>query len=87
LDGHRFRIGRRAFDGVLDHGLPGGAEGARGEGLAVGEDGSDYRFLLQDGRSLIVIVPGVLALAVLPEKLVPESAMRAGQHSYNEVLP
>ncbi|HEY7333873.1 MAG TPA: sodium:solute symporter family protein [Bryobacteraceae bacterium] len=36
---------------------------------------------------LIVILPGVLGLAVLPEKLVPESAMQAGQHSYNEVLP
>src|SRR5215467_13262317 len=36
---------------------------------------------------LIVILPGILALAVLPEKLVPESAMQAGQHSYNEVLP
>jgi SSS family solute:Na+ symporter len=36
---------------------------------------------------LIVILPGLLALAVLPDKLVPESAMQAGQHSYNEVLP
>jgi SSS family solute:Na+ symporter len=36
---------------------------------------------------LIVILPGLLGLAVLPEKLVPESAMQAGQHSYNEVLP
>ena len=36
---------------------------------------------------LIVILPGVLALAVLPERLVPESAIQAGQHSYNEVLP
>jgi SSS family solute:Na+ symporter len=36
---------------------------------------------------LIVILPGVLGLAVLPEKLVPESALQAGQHSYNEVLP
>src|SRR5437870_8153686 len=36
---------------------------------------------------LIVILPGILALAVLPEKLVPESTMQAGQHSYNEVLP
>src|SRR5262249_44547398 len=36
---------------------------------------------------LIVILPGVLGLAVLPEKLVPESTMQAGQHSYNEVLP
>ena len=35
----------------------------------------------------IVILPGVLGLAVLPEKLVPETAMQAGQHSYNEVLP
>jgi len=35
----------------------------------------------------IVILPGLLGLAVLPEHLVPESAMRAGQHSYNEVLP
>jgi SSS family solute:Na+ symporter len=36
---------------------------------------------------LIVILPGVLGLAVLPEKLVPESTLQAGQHSYNEVLP
>ncbi len=36
---------------------------------------------------LIVILPGLLALAVLPYKLVPESAMRPGLHSYNEVLP
>lgn len=36
---------------------------------------------------LIVIVPGLLALAVLPFKLVPESAVRPGLHSYNEVLP
>ena len=36
---------------------------------------------------LIVILPGLLALAVLPYKLVPESAIRPGLHSYNEVLP
>ncbi len=36
---------------------------------------------------LIVILPGLLGLAVLPEHLVPESALQAGQHSYNEVLP
>ncbi len=36
---------------------------------------------------LIVILPGLLALAVLPFRLVPESAMQPGQHSYNEVLP
>src|SRR6266542_1731081 len=35
----------------------------------------------------IVIMPGLLALAVLPVHLVPESAVGAGEHSYNEVLP
>jgi SSS family solute:Na+ symporter len=36
----------------------------------------------------IVILPGLLALAVLPQKLIPESAVAAqGGHSYNEVLP
>jgi SSS family solute:Na+ symporter len=35
----------------------------------------------------IVILPGLLGLALLPEHLVPESGMLAGQHSYNEVLP
>jgi solute:Na+ symporter, SSS family len=36
----------------------------------------------------IVILPGLLALAVLPEKLVGESlAAVNGGHSYNEVLP
>ncbi len=37
----------------------------------------------------IVILPGLLALAVLPEKLVGESAAAAasGAHTYNEVLP
>jgi len=35
----------------------------------------------------IVILPGLLALAVLPEKLLPESGLQPGQHSYNEVLP
>jgi solute:Na+ symporter, SSS family len=37
---------------------------------------------------LIVILPGLLGLAVLPEKLVPESiAAATGAHSYNDVLP
>jgi len=37
---------------------------------------------------LIVILPGLLGLAVLPEKLVPESAAIAtGAHTYNDVLP
>ncbi len=36
---------------------------------------------------LIVILPGLVGLAVLPERLVPETIMQSGQHSYNEVLP
>jgi solute:Na+ symporter, SSS family len=37
---------------------------------------------------LIVILPGLLGLAVLPMKLVPESvAATTGAHSYNDVLP
>lgn len=36
---------------------------------------------------MIVILPGLLALAVLPEKLGPEGSLAPGQHSYNEVLP
>jgi SSS family solute:Na+ symporter len=37
---------------------------------------------------VIVILPGLLGLAVLPEKLVPESvAAITGAHSYNDVLP
>jgi len=37
---------------------------------------------------LIVILPGLLGIAVLPEKLVGESvAAASGGHSYNEVLP
>ena len=36
----------------------------------------------------IVILPGLLGLAVLPEHLMPESqAIATGGHSYNEVLP
>ena len=36
----------------------------------------------------IVILPGLLALAVLPFHLVPQDvAVLTGQHSYNEVLP
>jgi SSS family solute:Na+ symporter len=37
---------------------------------------------------LIVILPGLLALAVLPFRLLPEGvAVATGAHSYNEVLP
>jgi SSS family solute:Na+ symporter len=35
----------------------------------------------------IVILPGLLALALLPFKLVPETAGAPGLHTYNEVLP
>ncbi|HKO12113.1 MAG TPA: sodium:solute symporter family protein [Acidobacteriaceae bacterium] len=36
----------------------------------------------------IVILPGLLALSVLPFHLVPQDiAIQTGQHSYNEVLP
>lgn len=35
----------------------------------------------------IVILPGLLALAVLPMHLVPASSLQPGQYSYNEVLP
>src|SRR5258706_8318169 len=35
----------------------------------------------------IVILPGLLGLAVLPMKLTAESAVVAGGHSYNDVLP
>src|ERR1700758_2028033 len=35
----------------------------------------------------IVILPGLLGLAVLPEHLVGANEIQAGQHSYNEVLP
>lgn len=36
---------------------------------------------------LIVILPGLLGLAVLPQHLMPNGSVLAGQHSYNEVLP
>jgi SSS family solute:Na+ symporter len=36
---------------------------------------------------LIVILPGLIGLAVLPDHLVPEGSALAGQHTYNEVLP
>jgi SSS family solute:Na+ symporter len=35
----------------------------------------------------IVILPGLLGLALLPMRLVPESQAAAGVHTYNEVLP
>ena len=36
---------------------------------------------------LIVVLPGLLGLGLLPFKLVPESSVGPGQHSFNEVLP
>ena len=35
----------------------------------------------------IVILPGLLALAVLPFHLLPQNGLQPGQHSFNEVLP
>ncbi len=46
--------------------------------------GASFKMLVP----FIVILPGLLALAVLPEHLVGESqAISTGAHSYNEVLP
>lgn len=36
---------------------------------------------------IIVVLPGLLALALLPFHLVPEGSAGPGQYSYNEVLP
>ncbi len=37
---------------------------------------------------IIVVLPGLIALAVLPQKLMGEgAAVASGGHSYNEVLP
>lgn len=36
---------------------------------------------------VIVILPGLLAIAVLPYKLVPANMAHAGLHTYNDVLP
>jgi SSS family solute:Na+ symporter len=36
---------------------------------------------------LIVILPGLLGLAILPQHLVPETQAATGQPTYNEVLP
>ena len=58
------------------------------QGSARRENGADHRRGLQDVVPFIVILPGLLGLAVLPEHLVPESqAVATGGHSYNEVLP
>jgi SSS family solute:Na+ symporter len=46
--------------------------------------GASFKMLVP----FIVILPGLLGLAVLPEKLVGEAqAVASGGHSYNEVLP
>ena len=48
LDGHRLRPGLGDFVRLLDDGLPGRAARARGEGPALGQDGSDHRRGVQD---------------------------------------
>src|SRR5205823_14728931 len=46
--------------------------------------GASFKMLVP----FIVILPGLLGLAVLPERLVGETqAVATGGHSYNEVLP
>jgi solute:Na+ symporter, SSS family len=36
---------------------------------------------------IIVILPGLIALAVLPDHLAPQGSAVAGQHTYDDVLP
>jgi len=48
---------------------------------------SHHRLVFQDGCPTDRNSSGLIGLAVLPEKLVPESALQPGQHSYNDVLP
>ena len=36
---------------------------------------------------IIVILPGLIALAVLPDRLAPQGSAIAGQHTYDDVLP
>jgi SSS family solute:Na+ symporter len=36
---------------------------------------------------LIVVLPGLIGLAVLPDHLVPQGSAIAGQHTYDDVLP
>ena len=87
LDRHCIRAGRSDCIRLLDHGLScraacNGREESRSAKFAP-IIASYFKMIVP----LIVIVPGLLALAVLPFKLVPESALQPGLHSYNEVLP
>ena len=59
LDGNCVRPRRGAGDGLLDHGLPGGAARALGKGHPLGQDGADHRFLFQDGSALDCDSPGL----------------------------
>ena len=53
------------------------------------QDGADHRRGVQDVVPFIVILPGLLALAVLPDQAGSgeSAAVATGAHSYNEVLP
>ena len=88
LDRHCVRTGLGDLDGLLDHGLPGGAARSGGQGHSQRGDGAHHRRRFKMLVPFIVILPGLLGLAVLPMKLVPESvAAVTGGHSYNDVLP
>jgi len=65
--------------GLLDDGLSSGAASARAKDLRP-RNSSHHRSFFKMAVPLIVILPGLIGLAVLPEKLVPESALQPGQH-------
>ena len=89
LDGHRAGARLGDFVRLLDNGFPGCAARALGQRSAIAPRwrpiiGAAFKMCVP----FIVILPGLLGLAVLPEKLVGEAqAVAAGVHSYNEVLP
>ena len=73
LDRHRTRARLGDFVRLLDNGLPGCAKGARRKGSSIRQDGSNHRRIFKMCVPFIVILPGLLASAVLPMKLVGES--------------
>jgi len=88
LDRHCLRAWNGDLVRLLDDRLSRGAARAFSERSACGEDGADHWRRLQMFVPFIVILPGLLAIAVLPVKLTGEgTAIATGGHSYNEVLP
>ena len=80
--------GIRDFLRVLEHGLPGGSTRIDRQGSPLRQACPHYRFFFQDGSSLHSDSARTSGFGC-PSRchLVPESAITAGQHSYNEVLP